>query len=301
MTLFHQLGIWFDMKHAFLITAYRDFESLKFLLNQILLIPNAQIYLNLDSRSKQLIQDVNIYLQTINGVSIFLKIDVKVYWGGFNHLKVFIDLLSKALQDDCEYFHTLTGQCRVTQSPSNFLNFFEINKNKSFIEHQPLPWKAWSGSGGIHRIKYYHLYDLIDAKKNTKFFRRLNKHFLHIQKFLKINRLKQISYWGGSGYFSINVQCARFLEKAFFKNTKHFEYTFCPEEIAPHTILVNAPTDVVSELVNKNLRFILWNEKNGEIPGILDETCLINVLDRQYFFARKFDSRYSQLLDKWFK
>jgi hypothetical protein len=43
----------------------------------------------------------------------------------------------------------------------------------------------------------------------------------------------------------------------------------------------------------------LWESKNGETPGILDDLDFDEVQDKKYFFARKIDSRYSKnLLNK---
>jgi hypothetical protein len=46
------------------------------------------------------------------------------------------------------------------------------------------------------------------------------------------------------------------------------------------------------------LRYVLWAEKNGEIPGILDDEDLSQIKNNEYFFARKFDSIISKNLIK---
>ncbi len=286
------------MKHAFLITAYRDWDSLYALIEQLLKVENSRIYINIDKRSIHLIESLEKLINENLASRIFLKKDETIHWGGFNHLSAFMNLMSKAINDQCEYFHTMTGQCRLTKSPADFLEFFKINKTNSYIEYFKLPCKSWAGSGGLKRVQYYQLYDALDAKKSPKLFRRLNKHFIHLQQFMRINRLKNNIYYGGSTYFSLSREACLYLFQEFQSRKGEFKYTFCPEEIAPQTILLNAPEILTKNLFSNNLRYILWEEKNGETPGILDDDDLNRIKEGNYFFARKFDSVTSKNLAK---
>ncbi len=287
------------MIHAFLITAYRDVSALEGLIDQILKIKDAKIYINIDGRSHELIEKVKIFIESKNESRIYLQFNKKIHWGGFEHLNMFMEMLSIAIKDQCEYFHTLTGQCRLTQPIKDFEDFFEKNKEFSFLEHFKLPTKSWPGNGGLNRIKFFQLYDLLDAKKPGKFFKRINKHFIHLQKLFFVNRLKNNAYFGGSGYFSISKEAGNYLLDQFLVQRNKYKNTFCPEEIAPHSILLNSPPHISRNIVNDNLRFVLWESKNGETPGILDDLDFDEVQDKKYFFARKIDSRYSKnLLNK---
>lgn len=287
------------MIHAFLITAYRDASALEGLIIQILKIKGAKIYINIDARSQELISRIINFLESKDKSRIYLQSNKKVHWGGFEHLNIFIELLNLAIEDQCEYFHTLTGQCRLTQTIQEFEDFFEKNKALSFIENFKLPTKSWPGNGGLNRIKFFQLYDLLDAKKPGKFFKRLNKHFIHLQKLLLVNRLKNTDYFGGSGYFSISKEAGKYLLAKFLIQRNQYKNTFCPEEVAPQTILLNSPLNIKKNIVNDNLRYVLWEDKYGEIPGILDEKDLGLLLEKKYFFARKIHSKYSQnLLEK---
>jgi hypothetical protein len=284
------------MRHAFLITAYRDWGALKSLIEQLLKFENSKIYVNIDKRSFQLIENLEVLISNYQHTRIYLRKNEVIHWGGYSHLLAFVDLMNEALKDKCDYFHTMTGQCRITKPTLEFLDFFEKNKTNSYIEHFPLPHKSWPGNGGLDRVKFHQLYDQLDAKKYPKIFRRLNKHFIHLQKFLRINRLKSNVYYGGSSYFSLSKEACIFLLEGFLSRKNEFKNTFCPEEIAFHTILLNAPKVINRNLVNSNLRYVLWEEKNGEIPGILDDVDLDIIKDKRYFFARKFDSTISKSL-----
>lgn len=284
------------MKHAFLVTAYRDVQGLKDLIMQILEINDSQIYINIDKRSSSLKEEILKFCETYSSNRIHIKYDKTIHWGSFQHLRAFIDLFQLALESKCEYFHTITGQCRITKTPEGFLEFFNKNKGYSFIEFFPLPTSIWPGNGGLNRIKYYHLHEFLDFKKNGKLANRLNKHLIHLQKVFLINRLRKITYYGGSGYFSLNQAAATYFLENFYKLESTFKHSFCAEEIAPQTILCNSPKELKIKLINNNLRFINWQEKNGETPGILDESDFEKIKNSNFLFARKFDSKISKEL-----
>ena len=126
------------MRHAFLITAYRDFTSLISLVDQILSIDNAFLYINIDGRSKALICKFQEYLKKEPNPRIYLQTQT-VRWGSYEHFDVYMQMAQLALNDHCNYFHTITGQCRIIKPIDYFVNFFEKNANLNYIQHFELP------------------------------------------------------------------------------------------------------------------------------------------------------------------
>ena len=193
------------MKHGFLITAYRDFDALQGLFEQISNLSDAYIFINIDGRNKALIAKTKNYLLTINNPRIYLQTQV-VRWGSYEHMDVFMQLAQLALNSGCEYFHTITGQCRIIKPLSEFEDFFRQNQGQSYIQYFELPDENWNGIGEprLDRIKYYQLHDLLDARKWGIFFVGINTIFIQIQKWIRVDRLKARKYYGGIVYFSIN-------------------------------------------------------------------------------------------------
>jgi hypothetical protein len=287
------------MKHGFLITAYRDFESLKGLIEQLLGLPDSHIFINIDGRSKALISQTMNYLLRLNNPRVYLQTQV-VRWGSYEHMDVFMQLAQLAFDKRCEYFHTITGQCRIIKPISEFEDFFRQNQGKSYIQYFGLPDENWNGLGEprLDRVKYYQLHDLLDARKWGIFFIGINTLFIQIQKWIGIDRLQDRKYYGGIVYFSINKLAMEYLLSQWPNLENEFRLTFCCEETAPQTILLNAPDTIRNTLVNFDLRFILWTTQHGENPGLLDESNLKQIQEGNYLFARKFDSRYSRKLIK---
>ena len=294
------------IKHAFLITAYRDVQSLKELINDLLFLDHALIFCQIDARSTQMIDEINAWVENKKDTQtrIHLITQNKIHWGSSDHLIAQINLSKLAFHQGADYFHTITGQCRLICNHEYFTNFFDQHFGKSYIETFPLPTPNWQGKGGLERVKVYQLHDVLDVKKYPTFFRRVNKHFTHLQRLFGINRLKSVlegkNPYGGSSYWSIHKDAMSILLKDNIILNQNFKNTFCSEEIIPHTILKN-DTLIAKTLVNHNLRYIFWEMSNGEVPGILDETHLDLMNEKRkeaipVLFGRKFDSLISKKL-----
>ena len=287
------------MRHAFLITAYRDFDSLVNLTEQLLELSSSYIFINIDGRSKTLILLFQKYLEQLDNPRIDLQTRV-VRWGSYEHFDVFMDMAKKGLEKNCEYFHTITGQCRIIKPIPIFEEFFESHAHQNYIQHFTLPDPNWDGlkEPRLDRVRYYQLHDILDAKKLGIIFAVLNNSLKSMQKIIGINRLKLREYYGGIVYFSINQEAMQYLELQWRNIHQEFKYTFCCEETVPQTILLNSPSHIKDTMVNFDLRYMLWDFQNGENPGILDERNLPEIQKTEYMFARKFDSRFSSKLVK---
>lgn len=285
------------MRHAFLITAYRDFASLSSLIEQLLSIEDAQIYINIDGRSKRLISQTHEFLNTLDNQRINLQTQT-VRWGSYEHFDVYMQMAKKAMANHCDYFHTITGQCRIIKPITVFKQFFEEHATQNYIQHFELPDVNWNGLAEprLDRVKYYQLHDLLDARRLKAIFVILNTTFKQIQKMIGIDRLKDRQYYGGIVYFSINRKAMQYLTEQWQKIQDEFRYTFCCEETVPQTILLNSPPELKETMVNFDLRYMLWETQYGENPGILDDRNFSALDKPEYLFARKFDSRYSGTL-----
>ena len=285
------------MRHAFLVTAYRDFATLSSLIDQLLSLSDSYVYINIDGRSKSLISQFKQYLQQLNSPRVYLQTQT-VRWGSYEHFDVYMQMASKALANQCEYFHTITGQCRIVKPISFFEDFFEKNHHLNYIQHFELPDVNWNGLGEprLDRVKYYQLHDVLDVRRLGIIFVTLNTAFKQLQKLVGVNRLKNRTYYGGIVYFSINRNAMSYLVDQWKLIEHEFKFAFCCEETVPQTILLNGPPELRQTMVNFDLRYMLWETQHKENPGILDERNLNSVTQEEFLFARKFDSRYSAKL-----
>jgi hypothetical protein len=226
---------------------------------------------------------------------------LRINWAGFSHLRAIIKLTESALKNtEIQYLHALSGQCFPIRPINEIFDFFEKNNGKEFIDFFDLPATCWANNGGMDRMDYYHLHDILNTK--SKRFEKRNARFINFQKLFKIRRSYSDKYpklYGGSTWWSLSRAAIEYVSD-FVKNTpgfyERFRHTFCTEEIFFQTILLNSPFR--EKVVNDNLRYIDWNERNGNCPANLDETDFQLLLNSNKLFARKFEKNKSEKLKR---
>ncbi len=280
------------MKQAILITAFKNFDQLSEIAK--FFDEDFSVYIHIDKKGGALASDLTKLEGLSNVVLVGQK--YKVNWGGRNHLRCILFLISEALKDkNIQYFHLITGQDFPIKSKEAFKEFFNKNKEKDFLEHFTMPAACWN-QGGMDRIEYYNLYDALDAKKSISTILKV----LNIQKKFGLKRRlskKLPTLYGGSTYWSLSRTTTNYINDYNGKNPsllKRLKHTFCAEEIYMQTVVMNS--ELKDRAISNNLRFILWEEKHGSNPGVLDEMDFNAILESDAFFARKFDTPVSESL-----
>lgn len=286
------------MQHAYLFTTYSNTKNLSEAIAKLrspgaefLIHPSDEVDIANNDILQQLMQQPDIS---------FIEDRVFVKWGGFSHFEAIIKLMRKAIDDtDADYMHLLSDSCYPVKSSQQINEFFEQNKGKEFLEYETLPNKIWP-YGGLNRIEYYHLHDIINVKKNN-FYWEFNRYFVRLQMRLGLKRrskLKWKQYYGGSTWWSLSREavayCLEIMETKEFMQT--FKNTFCAEEIIVQTILMNSRFR--DNIINDNKRYILWETRNGNLPANLDASDYDNIMKSGALFARKFVLPYSEELKK---
>ncbi|MBW3468318.1 beta-1,6-N-acetylglucosaminyltransferase [Arthrospiribacter ruber] len=220
---------------------------------------------------------------------VYIGSEYTVNWGGFNFLKTIIFLVEKALNyGGFSYIHTTSESNLPIKSNSFFIDFFNQNNGREFIEHFPLESDKWF-RGGLYRFNLYNLYDFFNAK--TKIGKVMINKLLNFQDFIGVNRniLKKIpNLYGGSCWFSLTSKCLEFCLNYINQNPKFikaFQYSHCPEEAFFQTIIINS--EFRDFVVNDHLNYIDWEFRNGNSPANLDSSDLPKLLNSEKLTARK--------------
>ncbi|MEN8927810.1 MAG: beta-1,6-N-acetylglucosaminyltransferase [Flavobacteriales bacterium] len=280
------------MKHALLITAYKDFDQLHTLIDQF--DSDFNIYVHIDGKSKISDKQLQGFRQKEN-VRI-AEAPMKVNWGGFNHLQSYLSLSKIALNNpENTLFHLITGQDFPIKNKKSFDELLEKNKSKEicYLDYEKMPaMKLWHLDGGMGRFHYYSFYDWFDAKTKTgeKIHALIRKIQLLIRVKRKINLKEEL--YGGSTYWTLPRKALKYVIDFEASNPKfhqRFRYTFCPEEMYFQTILMDSP--FVDTIVNDNLRYIDWENGKGGGPAVLGHSDLKILEESNSLFARKIDSQ----------
>lgn len=279
------------MKQGLLITAYKNIQHLKHIINHF--DDNFSFYIHIDKKST--VTDDELDKIKKDKKKIFISRAYTTNWGGVNHLKCTLLLLKEALLDkDIEYIHLISGHDFPIKPASYFTTFLQKHKGKQFIEQFPMPAKVWE-NGGMDRLEYYNFHDIIDSKEKYGW---LNHKLISLQK--KIGFKRRLNFGncdlhGGSTWWSLSYDCCEYIYNFTIKNPtflKQFNYTFCAEEIFFQTIIMNSPfKDLV---INNNLRHIVWEFRNGNIPAVLDESDFNEMMHSKQLFARRFEYPVSE-------
>ncbi len=281
------------MKHAFLITAYKNIHHLKSIMEYF--DDNCTFYIHIDKKSIVTEKELNSLKASTQ--NLFVSRKFKTNWGGVNHLNCILLLLKEALLNkENEYIHLISGHDFPIKSPSYFTTFLNENKGRQFMEYFPLPNKIWE-NGGMDRLQYYNMYDFIDGK--GKYQAYINK-FINIQKKIGFKRqlkFNGINLYGGSTWWTLSYDCCKYVIDYSEKNSfflKLFDYTFCAEEIFFQTVIMNSTFR--KDVLNNNLRYIDWEYRNGNIPAVLDKSDILKLTESEHLFARRFEYPTSKSL-----
>lgn len=273
---------------AILITAYTEWDLLLRLVRKF--DDAFNIYIHIDAKTS-IPALVKLELGTISNIRFVGQV-YKVNWGGIRHVDAIIYLCNQALNDAANtYFHLISG-ADYPLYPTRFLH--ELNTQYNYLETFPLPSPNWEG-GGYNRVRYYHLLDNLDIKKGGEYKKYLES--IEKQRRSGIQRvIPNYPLYGGSTWWSLSRNCLEYIIQNSCNLYSSLVDTFVPEEILFPTISQYYPAP--ETLVNRNLRYIDWNERNGNIPAVLDMSDLTFMMQGPFLFARKFSHLSENTLDK---
>lgn len=277
------------MKQAIVITAYKNLDFLDEIIKTF--DDNFTFYIHLDNKKKYS-RDKISHLQANHKIKL-LSLRYGVNWGSITHLQAILYLYEEALKDqNVEYIHLITGQDYPIKSSKQITDFLKKNRGTEFIVGEPLPSSSWK-KGGLNRISYYLPYEYFNARKFSG--RIIIKTGLFFQKLFGFKRSLPSQFdtiYGGTVYSTLTRQAVEYIinylnaDPAIFDR---FRKTFCAEEILIQTILMNSNSPFKNRISQNNLRFIIWEYRNGKTPADLDDRDYDAICRSDAFFARKFE------------
>lgn len=278
-----------DMKHCILMTAYKDVGMIN---EFISLIPDQWgCYVHLDKKCKIDIGEI------ASKAKVFKQ--YRIYWGGVEHLKAFLLLLTKAYNDGCDYdyYHLVTGQDFFAVSPKQFDEIIG-DKRLNYIEFHKCPYAVWDKcwGGGFDMLRYRTLASYCDVRKPIYYI--LNKTFHVLQKGLSCQRpLPPYPIYGGSVYCSLTSDAVKEILYSSLANDLllRLKNSTCGEEVFFQTVLMNSQCK--DHIINDKLRYMDWSVK--EPPKVLRDEDYDKIVNSKVLFCRKTDSICSRnLLDR---
>ncbi|WP_196805730.1 glycosyltransferase [Butyrivibrio sp. WCD2001] len=276
-------------KHAYLIMAHNDFESLQYLFKAIDDIRN-DIYLHIDKKTSYV--DYNEIRSWVSESQLFFTPRIDVRWGHTSFTECELLLLKEATaKEQYHYYHLLSGIDYPLKSQDEIHNYL-FDKNEEFISYYH---NGERGEDFMYKLKYYHVFKKWDGKgvfdgagKKAAFMRWLHEFEWKLVSFEerrgidRTKKLQGIDIVKGDNWFSITDDFARYIVSQKRKILRDYWLTSCSDEFFVGTIAMNS--QFKDRVVNTNLRLIDWDRGSPYefCYGDKDE-----LVASDAFFARK--------------
>lgn len=279
------------MKIVYLITAYDNYLHLERLINALDDQFQPHFFIHIDKKSpmpEKLIGRERV---------IFIK-RIKVWWGGWSHMKAILSLVKEAFQYNFDYYVLISGSDYPIR-PNSFL----YQKLRNGGEYLNLI-KGYELQKSHDRIKYYY-FDHFDRRNRrslkTKFYLKLEK---MSRKIFKKKSLPFPEIFHGSTWWALShsmITSILKMEEQYPELRRFFRTSWCPEESFFPTIIGNFITD--KELKN-NLTFTDWSTNpapasitKNHIKMFKEQSCFNTGYGNfTPFFARKFSDSSIDLI-----
>ncbi len=223
--------------------------------------------------------------------------DYEVNWGGSSVLDSEMALIRAACRNsNYDYYHLISGQDYPIRPLSAFLDYFEQNAGREFLQYIHIPHPKWE-HGTYQRFQYYYPYDYAVNKENPRGWVReqVRRQIANCQKRPIPDHFDHL--YGSSQWFSLSNKA---ITELLDYTDKHPDFynrlwmTFAPEECYVATVVINLlGTD---NIIQSNLRFIRWKFENGNCPANLNMEHYYMLLEQPRFFARKMNESCSNEL-----
>lgn len=278
------------MKHAFLIIAHNEFDILKYQL-KLLDAPNTAFYIHIDKRANY------NELELRNCIS-FSYIEFipsrKIKWGSYSQIDCELRLLKAAAHKNYDYYHLISGVDMPLHTIPEMDALLIQNMGKDYVHFD----KSKVDQSIKERIQFYHI---MPGRKQWQ--KKLNGLFVHVQRWLKVDRLKgsNIVIQKGANWFSITDRLVKDLLQNEQELKKRFRWSFCGDELFLQTYIFNTKNKefLISLDLDNNyercLREIDWTRGN---PYVFRESDFERLMKSKCLFARKFDSHLDSMIIK---
>lgn len=273
---------------AIIMSAYRDYEQLDYMLDMYSMFFDC--YVHIDKKA-DFADDYHISkLNQKKNVTVISDYNIK--WGSYYHLLALSKLLDMALKNaDNIRFHLISDTDFPAKSYLEFESYFDKNE-KNYIEicditNMPVMQK---------RYQIFHLQHIFDRKSSNKLEVLTDKVIRNLQYALSIHRKTSYKYkglvWGSLSREGAKI-CMDYLTEDRIKNLKYCENS--EEFWLTNALLDSSLKDTVDA---NNLRYAVWANENANGPRLLKEADIDNILGADVFFARKVFVKENRLYEQ---
>jgi len=276
------------MRHAFIITAYKDFEFIKKTVE--IYIQEVDCYIHID---KKVIIPVE-FLEWVNKTErVYVFSKYKINWGSYKHISAILYLMKEAVKrGEYSYFHVLSANSFINRPMREVISYFEESGRKNFLEVVDLEEDDKEGVLEPWYV-YYHFLHIYD--KRTDFGNNFDWYFCKVQKRLGIRRKTRYKY-KGLVYCHLTMEAVEYVVDYVKKKPRYLgNLKLCNigEEFFFQNILMYSKFK--DSIYPSHLFYTKWNE--GGVAQFLTEDDYEEIVKENYLFVRKFGEGSEQIFE----
>jgi len=284
------------MKKAYIILAHKNPAQLIRLVDR-LDDGRSTFFIHIDLRTT--LDSYHESLLARNNIVHIHRISTK--WGGFSLAEATLNAMQAVEESGIAFsaISLLSGQDYPIKTNEEIDQFLATSAHSIFLDYFPLPnYRRWD-TGGTYRYKKY----FFGTSSIPIFFSKsLNLLSIFIPPFARKLPFHLRPYCG-SQWWTMDLYALRYILTYVKKNPKYYnfhKFTFAPDELFFHTILLNAKDERIRKsITNNNLRYMRWISVENPHPEILVAADFPQLAASEHFFARKFEpAEDSAILDK---
>jgi hypothetical protein len=287
---------------AFLIAAHTD-PSMLARLVRALAAPWAHVFIHIDAKA-----DIDAFIPALsdNPDVTLIRNRVAVHWGGWSQVEASLRLIGAALEHDPSFarFVLLSGMCYPLTGNAALRDFL-LAGNTEHIGAVRMP--SVEREKPLTRLTRWH-FEGGDRTSGGKAacLRLLNRIAQYGPPRDAMKALEGFAPYAGSSWWALTQEAVLAIRQAVDAHpglVEFFRHSAFPDESFFHTILANT---FAPDRLGASLTFADWSP-GPERPHAISERHLAQLLDPgpkseesagPFFFARKFSTRNSDLLDR---
>lgn len=274
------------MKYAFLIIAHNEFEILRLLVSKLDDERN-DIYVHIDRKVKMLPE-----LKTRKSSLYIIDDRIDVRWGNYSQIKCEYLLWESAFANGpYDFYHLISGTHMPLKSQDEIHSFFDGFSGKSLFCNLESRHRDYQEILKLHR---YNFCTKTYASPNTtvsSISQFVWKSFIAIQRCLNISINNNVNCYWANNWCSLSHDAVAFLIKHKKDVRNRYRWSFCGDEWFAPTELMN------SELKDQILSIpYFYNNIGRNNASVIDTSDIPSLLAGDYCFARKFSSKYPDVI-----
>ena len=224
-------------------------------------------------------------------------------WGGFELVAAALGGLRRAVADGCNYFLLVSGQDYPLRTGRELAAFCDAAGSRSYLEFFSLPAARWR-LGGRDRTDFY-AYNMLGRREacipRGEDVSDLSVRGRALNALLRIRSSRRpprrhpafAQPFGGSQWWNLSRPGAEHVLDFLARYPEFVDYhrdTLAPDELFFQTILLGTDYAAKHEIVNNNLRFMVWDEGASHPRLLASEEVRRQAATGEQLFARKVDA-----------